>query len=80
MVHPSQQRKGLGTWLTKVCNEIADENGGRTFVLARKSSKSLFENSGFRVLGLEGIDMVKYGGTEEEGRAWVMIRDAVAEA
>ena len=75
MVHPAYQRLGLGTWLTKHCNAIADAAGGRTFVLARPSSKHLFENLGFKVLGSEDLDLVRYGGKESEGRAWVLVRE-----
>lgn len=75
MVHTDYQRKGLGSLLTRHCNEIADKAGGRTFVIARPASKHMFESHGFRVLGSEDLDMTKYGGDENDGRAWVLVRE-----
>ncbi|KAF8862527.1 hypothetical protein BDZ45DRAFT_723068 [Acephala macrosclerotiorum] len=62
MVHPDYQRKGPGSWLTRYCNEVADKTGGKTFAIARPSSKHIFESHEFRVLGSEDLDMTKYGG------------------
>ncbi len=75
MVHPDYQRKGLGSWLTRHCNEVADKIGGKTFVVARPSSKHMFESQGFRVLGSEDLDMTKYGGNESDGKSWVLVRE-----
>lgn len=75
MVHPDYQRKGPGSWLTRYCNEVADKTGGRTFVVARPSSKHMFESHGFRVLGSEDIDMTRYGGNENGGKSWVLVRE-----
>jgi N-acetylglutamate synthase-like GNAT family acetyltransferase len=75
MVHPDYQRKDLGSWLTRYCNEVADKTGGKTFVVARPSSKHMFESRGFRILGSEEIDMTKDGGNESEGKSWVLVRE-----
>jgi N-acetylglutamate synthase-like GNAT family acetyltransferase len=75
MVHPDYQRKGLGSWLTRYCNEVADKIGGKTFVVARPTSKRMFESHGFRVLGSEDIGMTKYGGNESDGNSWVLVRE-----
>ena len=75
MVHPDYQRKGLGSWLTRHCNEVADKTGGKTFVGARPSSKRMFESQGFRILGSEDINMTKYGGNEGQGKSWVLVRE-----
>ncbi len=35
----------------------------------------MFESHGFRVLGSENIDMTKYGGNENDGKSWVLVRE-----
>jgi N-acetylglutamate synthase-like GNAT family acetyltransferase len=75
MVYPDYQRKGRGSWLTRHCNEVADRTGDKIFVVARPSSKHMFESHGFHVLGSEDIDMTKYGGNETEGKSWVLVRE-----
>jgi hypothetical protein len=61
--------------LTKHCNDIADKTGGKTYVVAGPNSKSLFESQGLKVLGNEDIDLTKYGGSAEEGKYWLMMRE-----
>jgi N-acetylglutamate synthase-like GNAT family acetyltransferase len=75
MAHPDYQRKGLGSWLTRYCNELADKTGGKTFVVARPNSKNMFESHGFYALGSEDIDMTKYGGNKSEGKSRVLVRE-----
>ncbi len=62
--------------LSRHCNEIVDRAGGKTFVLARPAAKQMFEKEGFRVIGDMHVDVVKYGGTVEEGEWFAMLREA----
>jgi GNAT superfamily N-acetyltransferase len=64
-VLPSYQRHGLGTWMTRHCNAVADEAGQPTFVLARPKAAKMLETTGF-VLGETKIfESSKYGWHED---------------
>jgi len=75
MVHPNFQRKGLGTWLTRHCNALADKDGCKTYVGATPQSLGMFRKLGFEILGENNLDMVKYGGTLDGGNMWSLVRD-----
>ncbi|KAF2496898.1 hypothetical protein BU16DRAFT_343418 [Lophium mytilinum] len=64
-VHPEFQRRGLGTWLCRHCNEIADTYGAAMYVSARPASKKMFQNVGFEVVGELKLDMSRYGLDED---------------
>jgi len=75
-VHPSYQRRGIGTLLSRHCDALADAEGKKTFVVARPNSFRLMAQSGFVVLGSENLDMTKYGGGVEDGKSWILEREA----
>jgi GNAT superfamily N-acetyltransferase len=74
-VLPEYQRKGVGTMLSLVCNEIADRAGSKTFVTARPNSLHMLQKTGFEILAENVIDMTKFGGGEEDGKSWTMVRE-----
>ncbi|KAL9108712.1 MAG: hypothetical protein Q9227_006508 [Pyrenula ochraceoflavens] len=73
--HPDYQRQGLMTLLTQRCNEIADREGAATFVSARPTSKKMFESCGFMIKAERHVDMSPWGGTEEDGWNWYLVRE-----
>lgn len=75
MVHRDFQRLGLGSRLTEHCNSLADKAGRNTFVVARNTSRPMFEKFGFKILGREGHDMRKWGGKEDDALLWMMMRE-----
>ncbi|KUJ21521.1 uncharacterized protein LY89DRAFT_777949 [Mollisia scopiformis] len=75
MVLPEYQRKGLGTMLNAHCNDLADKAKAATYVAARPNSLPMLQKSGFKILADEKIDMTKYGGSREDGKAWALIRE-----
>ncbi|KAL9616041.1 MAG: hypothetical protein Q9160_009042 [Pyrenula sp. 1 TL-2023] len=74
-VHPDYQKRGFGTWVTQACNDIADREGIATYVGARPSSIKLFRQTGFKVIGEKHFDMRPWGGTEDGGRNWFLVRE-----
>lgn len=79
-VHPDYQKRGFGTWITRACNDIADREGAATYVTARPSSIQLFRQTGFQVIGERNLDMRPWGGTEEGGRSWFLVKEPKVEA
>lgn len=75
--HPSYQRRGLGTTLSLLCNEIADKAGAKTYVVGRSNSLRMLQKTGFKTLATDHIDMAKYGGSKEDGKIWVLVREPV---
>ena len=75
MVHPDFQRLGLGSTLTRHCNNLADKAGARTYSVARNTSKPMLLNFGFEVVGKEGQDLSKYGGKEDGALLWMLVRE-----
>lgn len=73
--HPNYQRKGLGTLLSLRCNEIADKAGAKTYVVGRPNSLRMLHKTGFRALATDHIDMTKYGGSKEDGKMWILMRE-----
>lgn len=69
MVHKDFQRLGLGTVITKYCNDIADAydngNGRSTFAFVRPAATKVFEACGFEQVGVASFDMSEYGGPED---------------
>jgi GNAT superfamily N-acetyltransferase len=61
MVLPDYQRKGFGTILTRLVNSIVDRTGGRTFVPARPTSRKMFEDNGFKVIGYHSCPLGALG-------------------
>ena len=74
-MHPDFQKKGLGSRLTRHCNEIADKTGAQTWVVARPSSLHMFETLGYKIVDREDIAMENYGGEKDGGKDWVLVRD-----
>ena len=62
--HIDYQRRGLATWLTKHCNEIADAEGRRTWVNVLRQSKHLFTTNGFDFIESREFDLTPAGGSE----------------
>lgn len=50
-VLPEYQRRGLGSWLTKHCNSIADAHNAKTYVTAGCKSRGMFKALGFKKFG-----------------------------
>lgn len=73
--HPSHQRKGLGTMLSLRCNEIADKAGAKTYVVSRPNSLRMLQKTGFKTLATNHIDMTRHGGSKEDGKMWVLMRE-----
>ena len=78
MIHPDFQKRGMGTALTKHCNKISDEAGGRTWVPVRPSSKKMFMDLGFVPVKEIFIDMKKYPDVPDNHVAenWLLLRQA----
>jgi hypothetical protein len=76
MIHPDFQKKGFGTFLTKHCNAISDETGGRTFVPARSTSIKMFRDLGFVTVGTYDSELERWGGTRELSITFMNIREA----
>jgi N-acetylglutamate synthase-like GNAT family acetyltransferase len=75
MVLPDFQKKGFGTVLTHHCNAIADKTGDKTFVTARPTSKTMFEASGFKVLGIHDYQLERWGGDPAWNNHYVLVRE-----
>jgi ribosomal protein S18 acetylase RimI-like enzyme len=75
MVHPEFQKMGHGSWLTRHCNEIADKTGSRTFVGARPSSIKMFNNLGFKTIGMYNAHMERWGGDKDKSISWLAMRE-----
>lgn len=75
MVHPDFQKLRLGTRLTKHCNGLADQEGARTYSVARNTSRPMLENFNFKLLGREGQDLTKYGGGKDDAILWMFMRE-----
>ena len=65
MVHPDFQKRGFGTWLTRHCNQIADDYGAATFVGVTPASLHMFQTLEFKLLGLLKLNMADYGQPSE---------------
>ena len=63
-VHPSHQRKGLGSMLIKVGLDMADRDGARTYIEASSKGLPLYLRHGWEPVGATTIDTRKFGGTE----------------
>jgi hypothetical protein len=62
-MHPDYRKMVLGSQFTRHCNEIADSTGDQTFVVARPSSKYMFEVVGFSFFYIRYVHAVKDYGT-----------------
>ncbi|KAG4423131.1 hypothetical protein IFR04_003768 [Cadophora malorum] len=74
VVLPEYQRRGIASKLSQRLNEIVDEEGGRTYVIAVPASMPMFKMQGFEIIGTESMDMAKFGGPPEQGKHYVMLR------
>ena len=70
VVLPEYQRRGIASKLSQRLNEIVDEEGGTTYVIA----VPMFKMQGFEIIGTESMDMAKFGGPPEQGNHYVMLR------
>lgn len=64
-VHPSHQRKGLGTLLIKTGLDLADRDRARTYIEASAKGLPLYLKHGWEPVGATVVDMRKYGGGGE---------------
>lgn len=62
MVRPDHQRSGIGRWLTRACNEVADKAGAVTYVRAMANATTMLQKEDFKILHSKEIDFSKYGG------------------
>ena len=60
-VLPEYQRQGLGSWLTRHCNSIADEHQAKTYVAAGCKSKGMFKALGFKKFGVFNPHAERWG-------------------
>lgn len=74
-VDPDYQKKGLGTRLTKYCNDIADRAGARTVVPATKNSVQMFKSNEFVVKEEFHVDLEPYTGRKGLEDFWLLIRE-----
>ncbi|KAI0995258.1 hypothetical protein K3495_g12924 [Podosphaera aphanis] len=51
MIRPEFQKKGLGTYLTKLLNGLADADGSKSWVSARPSVVKMFQENGYKDVG-----------------------------
>lgn len=61
--------------LSRRCNEIADKAGAKTYVVGRPNSLRMLHKTGFRAVAADHIDMIKYGGSKEDGKMWILVRE-----
>jgi GNAT superfamily N-acetyltransferase len=66
MVLPKYQRKGLGKWLTRHCNDIADQYRCVTYVRAKPAAAKMLQFSGFEVLGVFDPHMERFGWSRDD--------------
>lgn len=66
-VHPDFQRHGLGSFLTKQLNDIADkyDAGRATFATVRPKGQPMFKSLGYKECGKLKFDLREYGGPED---------------
>lgn len=62
---PAYHRRGLGTWLTAYCNNIADQAGRPTFVLARPKAWKMLERTGFVLQYTKVLPTAQFGWHED---------------
>ena len=63
-VHPSHQRRSLGSMLIKAGLDMADRDGARTYIEASAKGLPLYLRHGWEPVGATTIDMRKYRGAE----------------
>lgn len=61
---PEYHRRGLGTWLTRYCNDLADQVGQPTYVIGRPKAWKMLEVTGFELLQTIEFDTREYGSAE----------------
>jgi GNAT superfamily N-acetyltransferase len=72
MVAPSYQRQGLGSMLTRKCNEMADEVDKIIYAYARPTSAGLYVTEGYESLERIDADLGNYGVEGGETSVFVM--------
>jgi N-acetylglutamate synthase-like GNAT family acetyltransferase len=75
MILPEAQKHGLGSLLTRRCNQVADEAGRRTWAGVRPSSIEMFRSLGFEDVKMVRTPVERWGGSEELGKSWLLCRE-----
>jgi hypothetical protein len=78
MVLPGFQKKGFGTFLTRNCNAVSDKTGDRTWAPARPTSKKMFENEGYKLLGSYDSHLERWGADLYWTNTYILVRDPSA--
>lgn len=73
-IHPDFQKKGLGTVLTKVWNEVTDKSGDRTWCPCRPTSIKMFREHGFKDVGVIDANLERWGGSRENSLTYITLR------
>lgn len=61
MVDLKHQRKGLGRWLTRACNEVADKANQPTYIRARPDACAMVQKEGYEMLEHVDFDLAPCG-------------------
>ncbi|PQE31834.1 GCN5-related N-acetyltransferase protein [Rutstroemia sp. NJR-2017a WRK4] len=80
MILPEAQKQGLGSLLTRRCNQVADEAGRKTWAGVRPSSIGMFRSLGFGEVKVVQTPVERWGGTEEMGKSWLLCREPQSKA
>ncbi|CZR60358.1 uncharacterized protein PAC_10254 [Phialocephala subalpina] len=74
VVHPGHQKKGLGTALTKVWNEVTDKSGDKTWCPCWSTSVKMFRDHGFKDVGEVDAHLERWGGSGKNSITYVTVR------
>jgi len=72
LVHPDNQRRGIGSMLLEWGKQKGDELHKKIWLTSTPQARIVYEKNGWKVVDTYEVDLAKYGGEGPYVRAWML--------